>query len=319
MSSALLFDGLRSLRLRRPRVWIIAIALAGLAGCSATRLSYNQGSTLAWFWLDNQVDFNAAQKPLVKSALDDWFAWHRATQLPDVAELLADVRQQAADKVTATQLCRTADTLQQRALVWYLQALPSAVGVVAKATPAQIDELDKRLTKSREESSKEYLQNDPAERRKEQLKRTVERYETFYGKLDAAQRQQVAAALADSPFDVNRMMAERRQRQTEMIETLRRLVAERPDPATTMGTLRGLVEQSFNSPRADYRAYSQQVTQAGCVHVASLHNSTTPTQRRFLQTKLQEWEEDARVLAAQAVGSGGIGANAVTVSAPPQR
>ncbi len=298
MSRALRFDVWRSLRSLRPEVWIIAIALATLAGCSATRLSYNQGSTLAWFWLDNQADFNAAQKPLVKAALDDWFTWHRATQLPDVAGLLADVRQQAADKVTAAQLCRTADTVQQRLLAWYLQALPGAVAVVAKATPGQIDELDKRLTKSREESSKEYLQADPAERRREQLKRNVERYETFYGTLDPAQRQQVAAALAESPFDLDRMLAERRQRQSEMVQALRRLVAERPDPGSTLAGLRGMVEQSFTSPRPDYRDYSRQVTLASCEHVASLHNATTPGQRRHLQAKLQEWEDDARALAA---------------------
>ena len=63
-----------------------------LAGCSALRLGYDQGPTLAWWWLDGYVDFRSEQAPRAKEAIRQWFAWHRTAQLPGHAAWLAAVR-----------------------------------------------------------------------------------------------------------------------------------------------------------------------------------------------------------------------------------
>ena len=60
-----------------------------LTGCSALRLGYANGSTLAWIWIDGYFDFSRAQSPDVQKKLDNWFAWHRSSQLPAYAALLA--------------------------------------------------------------------------------------------------------------------------------------------------------------------------------------------------------------------------------------
>ena len=71
----------------------------------------------------------------------------------------------------------------------------------------------------------DFVQPDPAERRDKSFKRTVERYESFYGTLDAAQRERMAALLAASPFDADRWQAERSQRNREMVQTLASTIA----------------------------------------------------------------------------------------------
>ena len=288
----------------RSKFWIIALVLPWLAGCSAVRLSYNQGSTLAWWWLDSRVDFSAEQKPLVKAALNEWFAWHRATQLPGLADWLAGVREQSADKVTPAQVCAVADGLQQRMLGWYLQVLPSAAPIVRQLSAVQIDVLAKHYTTTDAELEREHLQADLAERRSQQIKRSVERFETLYGKLDSAQRQQVAAALDGSAFDADRWLAERRQRQTDIVTALRRLLAERADTATVQATLLALGEQAITSPRPAYRVYSEQLTLSNCAFAARMHNAMGVAQRRHLSDTLKGWESDARALAAVAVATG---------------
>ncbi|MFM8901356.1 MAG: hypothetical protein ACKOF9_15630 [Burkholderiales bacterium] len=40
-----------------------------LAACSAARLGYGQGPTLAYWWLDGYVDFNEAQSLRVREDL----------------------------------------------------------------------------------------------------------------------------------------------------------------------------------------------------------------------------------------------------------
>ena len=107
---------------------VIMAVLPLVVACSAVRLSYNQGPTVAYWWLDGDADFNAEQSPSVKAALDDWFAWHRASQLPDYAQALAAMGAMAADKVTPAQVCGTINAWQQRGLQAYERALPARSG-----------------------------------------------------------------------------------------------------------------------------------------------------------------------------------------------
>ena len=60
------------------------------------------------------MDFDAEQSPRVKEALNQWFAWHRATQLPDYANLLAAAQVQVLQPATPQQVCRWADDLRAR-------------------------------------------------------------------------------------------------------------------------------------------------------------------------------------------------------------
>ena len=95
------------------------------AGCSAVRLGYGQGPSLAYWWLDGYVDFTGEQSPRVKQALQEWFEWHRATQLPDYVALLVAAQRLAVDKVTPEQLCRLVEEGEQRVERAFEQAVPS--------------------------------------------------------------------------------------------------------------------------------------------------------------------------------------------------
>ena len=206
--------------LMRLRAWIILL-LPLLAACSALQLSYNQGPTLAYWWLDGYVDFNAEQSPRVKTALEDWFAWHRASQLPDYAQALAAAQTLVVDKITPAQVCSTVNAWQQRLDRAYEQALPAFAEQVRTLSPEQIRHLERQQAKKHQEAVAEYLQPTLAERQKLNFERSLDRAESLYGKLDEAQRRLLAAELAASPFDPERWLTERRQRQLDIVRNLR--------------------------------------------------------------------------------------------------
>jgi hypothetical protein len=280
------------------RAAIIGLVLVLLAGCSALRLGYDRGPLLARWWLDRYVDFDDTQLPVVKEGLGQWFSWHRASQMPDYAQLLARLREEAGQGATAEQMCRWGDELRRRAVVASEALLPQAARVVPLLTPAQIDELQARFDKRNADLRKKVVQPRADERRRESVKRTVQRIEDFYGRLEPAQRQLVAASLEASPFDADAWYAQREAQQREILATLRRLQADRADRERALVVLRSLHARLTEPPPTDPQSYGQRLLRHNCDFAARLHNSTSTAQRQHLRDKLGHWEADVRVLVA---------------------
>ena len=272
--------------------WIIVMLLPSIVGCSALRLTYNQGPTLAYWWLDSQVDIGAEQAPRVRTALADWFAWHRATQLPEYAQALGEAAALAVNPITAAQVCSQFDGWQKRAERAFERSVPALAEQVRTLTPEQITHLERRQASKHQDLLSEYLQTDVAARRKASLMRSIDRAETLYGTLDDAQRQLLAAGLAASPFDAERWLNERRARWADVVRQLRLWQAEQADTATVQAGLRRLGAEVRQSPRGDYLAYNQRLTQVNCALSAQLHNTTSPAQRQRATAKLQGWQAD---------------------------
>jgi hypothetical protein len=267
-----------------------------LTGCSALRVTYSNGSQLAWWWIDGYFDFNREQTPRVRQALDQWFDWHRGTQLADAAALLAAAGQQVLDPTTPEAVCRW----QDRAREWVEPALNRAIVDFAQIVPslgeAQFKHLERRYSKNIDEMRADFLQPDPAERQRESVKRAVERAERLYGRLDEAQLRIVSAGVAVSPFNPELWSRERQRRQRDTLQTLRRLVAEHAEADRRVAALRALVERSENSPQPEYRDYQAKLGAYNCALAAQIHNATRPAQRQQARENLKGWEDDVRAL-----------------------
>lgn len=296
-----------SVAISKPRLrCAIIAALAGLtlllSGCSAVRLGYDQAPTLAYWWLDAYADFNDLQNPRVRNALADWFAWHRRTQLPDYAQLLVRAQADARTNLTPEHACAWWSDVQPRIDTALDRLLPSAAELALTLTPQQIDHIEKRYARGNDDYRGEYLQADPKDRLARSTARAIERAEMLYGRLDDAQRQLIAQFTRESPFDPELWLAERQQRQQDLLRILRRLTADRASAVQAQAALRGYLERVNHSPRDGYRRYAERLIAYNCGFVASVHNSTTPAQRQAAVQKLKGWEGDFRALTADAAG-----------------
>ncbi len=275
---------------------LIIGTLVLLAGCGAVRLAYNSAPQFAWMWLDRYVDFPSELAPQAKDALGQWFAWHRQTQLAEHAALLATLQSRAAEPISADQMCRWWDQVRQQTEPMIERAIVLAVPVVTQLGPVQWAHIEGRFAKNNREAREEFVQADPVERRKASLQRAVERYERFYGTLDGPQRKLLENAAAVSPFDPEAMLVERRRRQGDILQQLRRWGTEKPEPARLAQEMRALAERSGRSPDPAYARMQQRSMEHNCRVAAELHNTTTPEQRQALRQKLKGWEDDLRAL-----------------------
>jgi len=292
----------RAIHVSFSRAWIIGAlmaALAVLAGCSTTRFAYGQAPDLAYWWLDGYVDLDDAQEPVVREAIAGWFKWHRSTQLADYAELLARAQPQAMESVTGAQLCRWVDDVGLRIDRGAERAIAAASDTLRMLSADQLKHLERKYAKNNSKFRKDFLQTSPEERSKASIKRVVERAEFFYGKLEPEQHERIARGIAQSPFDAELWGNERRLRQQDVLQTLRRLSAERASAEEAQAALKGVYERARRSPREAYRAYQQRLAQSNCDLAADVHNLTTPAQRREMVKRLKTFESDARSLAAE--------------------
>ncbi len=275
------------------------------------RLAYDQAPHLTYWWIDGYVDSQGDQTPRLREAIDRWFVWHARTQLPEYAALLARAQREVIAPITPAAMCAWAAEAERRIDLALEAAVPGAAELMLTLTPAQLQHIERRMAKGNDETRADFLQADAAERRAASLKRVVERFERIYGRLDATQRERLAALLATSSFEPERWLAERRLRQREILQTLAAVSvaggsADRNAALQqAQAAARVLAERTTRSPRADYRAYQQRLVHDNCQLAATMHNAMTPSQRQAARAKFKGWEEDLRALSAASASAGG--------------
>jgi len=271
------------------------------SGCSvALKIGYNQGPSLAFRGLDAYVEFDDAQSLRVRNALDEWFGWHRRTQLPDYADLLARAQTELPDAATAERMCAWNRDLRTRFHTALERAVPTISEIMPTLSPQQIVSIEKRYAAKNEEYRGDFLHRDPVKRKKAATKREIERAENFYGRLDDAQRAFVDRSMAESPWDGDLTYAERLRRQQDVLATLRRLTANRAGAVESEAEVRAYVKRLDRSPHEPYRQYALRLVDFNCGYAAALHNLTTAEQRKKAARKLKGYEDDLRALAADA-------------------
>ena len=183
---------------RRPSIIaaLCVVAAVTVAGCSMMKLGYGHASGFAFRWIDRYVELNDAQSLRVRTALDEWFAWHRRTQLPDYAELLVRAQAELVADATPEAMCAWSKEIRGRIDRAVERAVPVVAEVALTLSPAQIAAIEKRNAETNDEFRDDFLQRDPARRRRAAVQREIERAESFYGSLDAAQREFVSRSVA---------------------------------------------------------------------------------------------------------------------------
>ena len=268
-----------------------------LAGCSTLRFAYNQAPDLAYWWIDGYADLDNDQSKQLRESLTHWFRWHRSSELPLYAGMLARGESQVQEPATPTQACRWYDEIMARIDAASEHAVPAMAALARTITAEQVAHIERRYDKKNREFADDYLQDTPAERLKAAVKVAQERAEILYGDLDAAQRQLLTRSIAQSPFDPERWLAERKRRQQDVLRLLRRLLSEPTTLAQTQDEIRAVIARMRVSPDEAYRDYQRRLLQHNCTLAAQLHNVSSTAQRRAAAKKLRGWQEDLRALA----------------------
>jgi len=267
---------------------------AVLAACSTLRIGYGQADTIAYWWLDRYLDFNAAQAPQVRQTLAQWQTWHRTRQLPEDIALLEQAAQEAAVDATPAQACRWWKTVQGRQETWLHALAEPMAETLGSLDEGQLRHLQTRLDANNREWRDTYLRGDSDQRHRASVERIIDRADTLYGRIDSAQRRFISERLRSAPWDPQRWQQERLRQQQELVATLRAVAAPGLDKAQRAGLLRAWASATVRPNDEAVRQYREQIVRFQCELAADLHNRTTPEQRTHAVERLQGWAQDLR-------------------------
>ncbi len=283
--------------LNLPRIISATLLTLVLSGCSTVQTAYNSAPTLLYWWLDGYFDFDDSQSRPVRQSIETLQAWHRREELPAYARLLQGLQQQALDDTSPAQVCAT--LAQARVHLQRLggQSAEALALLAPTLQPEQLRHLARQFEKHNQKWREEWLDGSPEELLDRRFKRTLERYEDFYGRLGERQRALLRQRLADSGFDARLAWSERLRRQQDLLRVLQEhRNGERP--AHVKAEMLALVQRSLEPPEPAVRDHFEQLLRQGCQTLASLHNSSSVEQRRRLADRLRAYGADLRALAA---------------------
>jgi len=257
------------------------------------RLGYNNGETVSYFWLNGYIGFDADQKPWVKKELAGLFAWHRRTQLPEYLPLLAQAKKRVQKPVSEDDLARDYEEIRRRMLAISDRAAPVAADLALALRPEQIASIEKKFAENNEKFRKDHLRGDLAQRQRDRFKRTMKQAEIWFGNFSGEQERQIRQLSDARPLDDELVLADRMQRQAEMIRMLQRIEAEKPTREATIGMIRQYVSGMMEHYRqAEYQAYFEKYRAAQIRMVAGIINMSTPAQKQNFEEAVQGWIDD---------------------------
>ncbi|MGQ9725278.1 MAG: hypothetical protein ACUVVU_08010, partial [Tepidimonas sp.] len=169
-------------------------------------------------------------------------------------------------------------------------------------TDAQLAHWRERLAEGDEEWRRDWGQADID--RGLRLARTRELLERWYGRLDDAQRRWLRDRLQAIDYRPDLAWAQRQHRQTDWVETARRLRGLTPEAASA--EVRALWARTWRSPDPVLAAHQDAAWTAGCAWLADWHARATAEQRARAVAQLQAYEREVRALVANGMVNSGF-------------
>ncbi len=288
-----------SLSFLTPRVLRLttgAVLVVLASACSVVQVVYNQAPNYVYWRMNTALNLEDPQQDVLKSAAHGWFAWNRSTQLPVMARFLVQAQQDALGDITPELACKRRDEMDAWARAAMGRASVQFARLAVSLSVDQIDHLQEHFRDTNEDFVDDYLPEDPKERREATDEFALRWIEMFYDDLDGPQRRQLSDDIARMPFDARVIHQQQVYFQTRLVALLRQLHAQRATASQAEPLIKALLMDMVAPTDAARKADMARWIAGGCQLAASVHNRSTPAQRRHASERFKTWQGDLLAL-----------------------
>lgn len=277
------------------RPWLVAILCVVLAGCSATRLVYNQLDWGLVWYLNRYFTLDDEQDAALRESVARNLEWHRTTQLPGYAQFFRGLIEELDGDVTPEMLDRRYDEIIAFWDEFVVHITPDVAAFFALLDQSQIDEFLENMEEENSDLWDEYAGETPEERQERRRKAALKGIRRTIGRLDAEQKELINAYL-DTMVDVaDEWMEGRRIWQQEFVD----LMKSRPPEPEFSDRLTNLMidPNQFDDPA--YRRTVEQNRWIVLEMMADLFNQMDEKQSARASNRLGRYARDFEILSSQ--------------------
>lgn len=279
----------------RARWAFVACLCLLLAGCSATRIVYNQLDWLIVWYVSDFFTLDDAQEERLEQLVRKNVDWHRRDQLPKYAQLVREIdRDATTGAVTLSAIDRHYGRMIELWDEFIVKTIPDVSEFFLLLGTEQVDEFIANLEESNQELWEEYAGQTAEERRENRHKSTIRGIERLFGRLSRDQKDLVRL-YQDGLHDVSlEWMAGRRQWQQEF----RDLVVERPPEPEFSERMARLMLMPNENDRAEYRMLVEENRLLMMRMIVALDAELTDKQRKKFSHRMKKLARNIEILAA---------------------
>lgn len=277
--------------MRRCRAVVACLLLALVAACSSTQFFYNRLDFLIPWYLSGYVDLERGQRQLLKDQVDAFLGWHRRSELPRYASLLARAEAALDSPVTPATVEGLALSAEEEWLRLRDRALDELMVVGEALDDGQIAAFVGKLRERQREYEKKYLDRDQAEYREEACDSLIDNLEDYLGRLGRGRQREICAMLADLRRADVAWLSERQR----WIDWLEEVLQRRPG---WQDELRRRVTDWEDTVSRDYLSIYAHNSALIYRAVAAAVEARSKRQDRHLRRKLSGLREDFTQLSA---------------------
>ena len=263
-----------------------------LAGCTGLRLAYDNADTYLLFRAKSYLDLDAKGSDELDERIDEFFAWHRRTALPQYARLSEEAAKRVTRGLSREDLVWGYDSMVAHARQSLRFAAERVAPLLDRLTPQQVAHMEKRFAEDNRKFAREYLRGSEAERRKRRARRVEERLEDWVGNLSRAQAEKVRQFSERAPLYDDQRAKDRQRLQAEFVDMLRKREAQKRLP--------DWIADWDHGRDPAYLGASERYRQEFLTLLLEIDKSLAPEQRNRAAANFRRYAEDFRVLARRA-------------------
>lgn len=291
-------ENFNSARIKPRLPLIVLLALCGLiaTGCSVIGLGYSALPAYGLWQVGRFVSLDDAQQEFVRQALGEFHQWHRNNELPQYRKMLVEVQKRTQRPVQEADLSWVRDQIDTRWRVTSEKVAPALAELALTLNADQIRQIQRRLDRQNREHREKFLPEDVQERQKRRVSRTIERFESFVGDLNPAQKKIIQTALEQTSARDETWFEERLQRQTNFRDLAEKIRVQKPSRETATAWMKDYLINAPKPSTPQRKAIVDRSLQIGDQMTVDLLATLTTDQRKKLANKLSGWTKDIESL-----------------------
>jgi len=197
------------------------LALFICISCSTTKVAYNFANVWVVNWFESYFNFRKSQRVELEKKLDQFFDWHRKSELPKIVLFLEDFKvrhKDGFDKDDINWVKSELNLFWQRILI---NAEKDIASFLLTVDDSQIFDMNKNFQEKEDDTLTKQSKMSLVELNQDILGRTYKALENWLGDLEPSQKEKIEIWTQTDPYWVIVKLKNREKFQSDLIELLR--------------------------------------------------------------------------------------------------